>query len=238
MLVGANALHREQTPFGQRVLRRNFCLSWSRDSQHLASGGMDKALTVYAISRDHEARHGRFPQLYATLANWRQSMSTVTLRGHTDWVTSAAFNSDGTLLASASRDATAKVWSTRHFRLLHTLVGHTGPIRSVSWSRGPYERLFTASEDSSVRTWDATKGTLCGVFWGHAEGVLSVTCAASGGVGMYASSAFDQSVLLWSNEVRMCVCMRICVCRRQREREKLKGAHTAHTYTLMHIHTH
>ena len=41
-----------------------------------------------------------------------------TLKGHTDWITSVAFNPDGKTLASASRDETINLWDVQKGKLL------------------------------------------------------------------------------------------------------------------------
>ena len=59
------------------------------------------------------------------------------LHGHEDEVWHVAFSPCGTLLASASRDGTARVYDVRGrgaVALRHILRGHTGPIAFLSWA--------------------------------------------------------------------------------------------------------
>ncbi len=51
-----------------------------------------------------------------------------TLTGHAFTVNGAAVTSDGTLVVSASRDKTLKVWDLSNGRELRTLTGHTGSV--------------------------------------------------------------------------------------------------------------
>ena len=58
-----------------------------------------------------------------------------TLRGHSDRVTSVAFNKEGTLLASSSYDKTVKIWDPVSGEEKCTLMGDL-PIWSVAFSAG------------------------------------------------------------------------------------------------------
>ncbi len=58
---------------------------------------------------------------------------TSTLQGHTWYVRSASFSSDGTTLVTASEDGTAKIWAVLTGNCLHTL-GHTKCVNSANFS--------------------------------------------------------------------------------------------------------
>src|SRR5262249_11170027 len=73
-------------------------------------------------------------------------------------IDNVAFSSDGTVLATASRDHTAKLWNVtdpEHPAVLATITGHTDILEWVTFSarRG---LLATASWDGTVRLWDVT----------------------------------------------------------------------------------
>jgi WD40 repeat protein len=61
---------------------------------------------------------------------------------------------DATRVVTASEDRTAKVWDARSGALVLTLKGHTGPIKSASFS-GDGSRIVTASGDGTAKIWDA-----------------------------------------------------------------------------------
>jgi WD40 repeat protein len=63
-----------------------------------------------------------------------------------------AFSPDGTLLATASEDKTARLWDTATGRQVSTLTGHTGSVRAVAFSPDG-TLLATASNDSTARIW-------------------------------------------------------------------------------------
>jgi WD40 repeat protein len=97
--------------------------------------------------------------------------------GHTGVVHSISFGPNG-LLASGSRDGTAKLW--RDAECIHTFLGHSGSVNAVSISPDG-EFLATGSEDSTAKLWNLTRETYeCSLtLEGHIAG-LSVLAFASG----------------------------------------------------------
>jgi WD40 repeat protein len=73
--------------------------------------------------------------------------------GHTNVVTSLAFDRRGQYLASGSNDTTARIWDWRNRRSVATLRGHTGPINAIAFTPDG-GRLITAGRDGILRLWD------------------------------------------------------------------------------------
>ncbi|KAL2801555.1 WD domain protein [Aspergillus granulosus] len=80
-----------------------------------------------------------------------------TLEGHSGFVGSVAFSSDGRLLAS--NDETIKLWDPATGTLKHTLEGHSGSVQSVAFSPDG-QLLASSSNDETIKLWDPTTGTL------------------------------------------------------------------------------
>ena len=64
-----------------------------------------------------------------------------------------AFSPDGQLLATASRDGTARLWDPATGEHRRTLTGHTNEVNGVAFSPDG-QLLATASGDGTARLWD------------------------------------------------------------------------------------
>ncbi|MGN2642415.1 WD40 repeat domain-containing protein [Nocardia takedensis] len=119
------------------------------------------------------------------------------LTGHTLMVTSVAFSPDGTMLATAGFDDTARLWDTRtHQPIGQPLLGHTDDIWAVAFSPDG-ALLATASRDKTVRLWDVATGRPIGEpLTGHTDMVLGVAFSPDGA--LLATASRDGTVRLWN----------------------------------------
>ena len=77
-----------------------------------------------------------------------------TLRGHSGYVTSAAFSPDVQTLATASNDGIVKLWAVESREELMTLPGHIAPWTQVAFSPNGTE-LAACGEAGLIRVWRA-----------------------------------------------------------------------------------
>jgi WD40 repeat protein len=104
-----------------------------------------------------------------------------------------AFSPDGTLLATASRDTTAKLWDVAAGRLLHTLK-HTNSVDCLAFNRDG-TRLATGSDDSTIKLWNVATGDEVITLRGHSAGINSVVFSPDGH--RLVSGSIDWTARVW-----------------------------------------
>ncbi len=123
-----------------------------------------------------------------------QSSVRLTLRGHQDPVQSIAWSPDGSKLATASDDHTAKVWEASTGRELFTLRDHQSSVSSIAWSPDG-SKLATASLDQTAKVWEASSGRQLLTLRGHQDSVLSIAWSPDGS--KLATTSDDHTAKVW-----------------------------------------
>jgi WD40 repeat protein/tetratricopeptide (TPR) repeat protein len=131
------------------------------------------------------------------------------LYGHTRNCGKVEFSPDGKLLASASHDGKAILWSTATWNRVHTLdnpdladpnkPGEMDIVADLAFS--PDGKTVALSLfRGGVALWDTATGKLIEILKGHSAGVMSVALSPDGRT--LASGGTDQTVRLWNVETR------------------------------------
>jgi len=119
----------------------------------------------------------------------------VTLGGHTQSVTMAAFSADGSRVVTASRDNTARLWDAHTGAPIGAVMKHDDRVWSAAFSADG-SRVVTASEDKTARLWNAYTGAPIGAVMKHERAVYSAAFSADGSRVVTASD--DDTARLWN----------------------------------------
>jgi transcription initiation factor TFIID subunit 5 len=120
-------------------------------------------------------------------------------KGHTGAVWDVKFSPLGYYFASASRDRTARVWSTDHIFSLRILSGHLSDVDvrcdCIPWCELVWltsgaaqcvqfhpncNYVATGSSDRTVRVWDVQNGNCVRLFVGHGGPVTGIAFSPDG----------------------------------------------------------
>ncbi|KAJ3114257.1 Platelet-activating factor acetylhydrolase IB subunit alpha [Phlyctochytrium bullatum] len=125
------------------------------------------------------------------------------LSGHRSPVTKVAFHPVFSLIASASEDATIKIWDYESGEFERTLKGHTKPVQDLAFdAKGNF--LVSCSADLSIKLWDLSADYKCiRTLWGHDHSVSSVNFLPNGD--FIASASRDKSIKIWEVATGYCV---------------------------------
>ncbi|PZG38059.1 hypothetical protein C1I98_24780 [Spongiactinospora gelatinilytica] len=150
------------------------------------------ALAAYRLAPTAEARGGLLSSLSAPFAT--------RVTGHRATVFGVAFHPGGRILATASADATARLWNVTDVGRplpLAELTVHTDDVTDVTFSRDG-ELLATSSSDATGKVWDVAdprRPRLLATLTGHAGRISEITFAPDGRT--VATVSEDETARLW-----------------------------------------
>lgn len=109
----------------------------------------------------------------------RSTFKAKYLYGHEQYISSVAFSPDGSRIATASGDGSARIWNAVTGQEIAVLRGHTGSVGSAVFSPDG-SRLVTASSDETARVWDLGTAKEIAVLHGHADEVYTAMFSPEG----------------------------------------------------------
>jgi WD40 repeat protein len=132
-------------------------------------------------------------RLYQVTDGQQQISAIASFVGHTNWVVSLAFSSDGSILVSSSTDCTVRLWNVNTGECLQTLQGHSNGVFSVAFT--PDDRIIASgSNDCSIRLWNAKSGECLKILLGSS---WARSIAFSPDAKILVSGSNDNTIKLW-----------------------------------------
>ncbi|CAM9416594.1 unnamed protein product [Choristocarpus tenellus] len=128
------------------------------------------------------------------------------LAGHRSPVTAVAMHPLYSVIASASEDATIKIWDYDTGECERTLKGHTNVVQGVAFSPDG-QGLASCGADMSVKVWDFSQGTpreCLRTLRGHDHNVSCVAWVPPSGERIISCSR-DQTIKIWEVATGYCV---------------------------------
>ncbi|MBI3407512.1 MAG: WD40 repeat domain-containing protein [Planctomycetes bacterium] len=153
-----------------------YCVAFSPDGRHIASGSTDRTVRVYDMST------GNTVKTFECANN----------------VINVVFSSDGKHVLS-SGDNVIHMWDIVTGKEHRRFEGHSGPVPAMALSPDG-RRLLTGGDDKTIRLWDVNSGKELHKFTGHNDTVQCVAFSSDGRRAI--SGSFDRTVRLWGLPVR------------------------------------
>lgn len=137
-----------------------------------------------------------------------------TIKAHDDRIDDIAVSPNDQIVATASRDKTAKIFSVEGLQILATLRGHRRGIHAIEFS--PVDQVIVTAGDTTLRMWNLQDFTCVKTFQGHECSVLNFSFLKSGL--QMISIGSDGNMKLWDCKTNECT--------------KTIDAHTGNTWAL------
>lgn len=160
-------------------------VAWSKDASRLYVTNSDKSIAVF------DSKTG-----LQVFANAREK----------GFIYAMALSPDQTLMAiggDLSEEGSAiKIYSTKDWKLVHTLLGHKDSIVGLTFHSGGNTLVSTSAKpEAAVKVWDIAQKTAITQYLGHTNDVLAVAITASGN--SLATVSLDGSIRQWqTSQVR------------------------------------
>ncbi|KAF9147737.1 U3 snoRNP protein, partial [Linnemannia schmuckeri] len=152
------------------------CVAFSPNSQHIASGSVDKTIRIW---------------------NTQSGEVINTLKGHDKKVTSIAYSSEGNQIVSGSEDGTIRLWETSTGKDICSFDVDGCEVQCVAFSpAGPW--IAAGGEDEAVRIWNVGDNSDEPIFNknAHKGNVNSIAFSPDGA--LIVSGGEDGAIKIWN----------------------------------------
>ena len=167
-------------------------LAWSPDSSKIVSGSRDKTIKIWSVT------NGKCLKTIEGYTGHLMSYGRLMSDGHSESINCVAWSPDGTKIASASDDATIKIWSVMDGKCLKTLRGSETKVCTVAWSPDG-TKIVSGSRWIFVKIWSVMDGKCLKTLKGHTRAITSVAWFPDGSKIISASN--DGTIRVWSLEM-------------------------------------
>eukprot|EP00900_Chrysochromulina_parva_P010108 jgi/Chrpa1/19099/Chrysochromulina_OHIO_Genome00005980-RA len=157
-------------------------IAFSADGATILTAGRDQLVNVW-----NAATYSLTTSIAVKLFD-THDMGCRLLFGHTDVVLALDVSADGTLLASSSKDCTARVWGVESGACVAVCDGHVEAVGGLAFARRS-AALLTASKDKTIKIWDLSAvypkgvGAAGGAAGGKSTAAGRKSAAAAGAAG-------------------------------------------------------
>lgn len=162
----------------------------SPDSITIVGGSVDRKVHFWKAETGQYNRHHIENHIHASILANRPKKSLL------EFVTSAIYSPDGTIIASAINEYSIHLWNASTGQHINSLIGHTDFIHSIAFSPDG-NTIASASSDKTVRLWDVITGKQKSTLVGHTDKVYSVAFSPDGKTIATGAWYKDSKVRLW-----------------------------------------
>lgn len=130
------------------------------------------------------------------LYDLKRQLTTFSFEGHTQAINEVIFNSEGTILFSASDDKTIRIWNTQSGNGVATLV-HDSEVKSIALS---YDGLLLASgtRSGTIYVWNLGDNKQKYILKGHSDSINDITFSPNGA--LIATASNDETAGVWDTK--------------------------------------